>query len=245
MSKLYDLNKVIQVALNEVGYLEKATNNMLDDKTANAGSNNFTKFGKRRGCNGQPWCDAFVDDCFVQAYGESIAKELLHGFSNYTPTSAEYFKKHLQWYTQPEDGDIIFFKNSTRICHTGIVYAVDKNRVLTIEGNTSDKQGLVPNGGCVAKKSYNLSYARIAGYGRPVYYEIDTKNPKLTPPTLQRGDVNVWVKELQEVLVNAGFKMGVDGDFGGKTYQALIAYQGLKGLVKDGICGPKTWATIK
>ena len=33
----YDPNKVIQVALNEVGYLEKKDKNNLDDKTANAG----------------------------------------------------------------------------------------------------------------------------------------------------------------------------------------------------------------
>ena len=32
--------KMIQVALNEVGYLEKRSNSHLDSKTANAGSNN-------------------------------------------------------------------------------------------------------------------------------------------------------------------------------------------------------------
>ena len=37
-------SKVIAVAMNEVGYLEKRTNAQLHDKTANAGTNNYTKY---------------------------------------------------------------------------------------------------------------------------------------------------------------------------------------------------------
>ena len=39
----YDINKLIQIAKNEVGYLEKKSNAQLDSKTGNAGSNNYTK----------------------------------------------------------------------------------------------------------------------------------------------------------------------------------------------------------
>ena len=38
--------KLIQVAEQEVGYLEKKSNKDLDHKTANAGSNNFTKYAR-------------------------------------------------------------------------------------------------------------------------------------------------------------------------------------------------------
>jgi hypothetical protein len=38
--------KVIDIALAEVGYLEKKSNSNLDNKTANAGSNNYTKYGR-------------------------------------------------------------------------------------------------------------------------------------------------------------------------------------------------------
>ena len=34
--------KVILIAKNEIGYLEKKSNSQLDDKTANAGSGNYT-----------------------------------------------------------------------------------------------------------------------------------------------------------------------------------------------------------
>ena len=40
------IDKVIKIAENEVGYLEKRTNAQLDSKTANAGYNNYTKYGR-------------------------------------------------------------------------------------------------------------------------------------------------------------------------------------------------------
>lgn len=166
--------KVITVANNEVGYLEKKTKNNLDSKTTNAGSNNYTKYwaDMAPSYQGQPWCACFVNWCFKHAYGEAEAKNLLctkGAWSYYTPTSAQYFKNKGQWYKDPIPGDVIFFKNSTRICHTGLVYKVDGNKVYTIEGNTSGGSTLVANGGGVAKKSYALNYGRIAGYGRPNY----------------------------------------------------------------------------
>ena len=175
-----NMEDMIRVALAEEGYLEKRTNDMLESKTANAGSNNYTKFGRDMGCNGQPWCDAFVDWCFKKAYGTAEAKALLGGWSNYTPTSAQYFKNMHQWFTTPQRGDIIFFKNSQRICHTGIVLEVKNGRVYTIEGNTSGGSTLEANGGCVAKKNYPLGYNRIAGYGRPKYSNTPAAAPSNT-----------------------------------------------------------------
>lgn len=64
-------------------------------------------------------------------------------------------------------GDQIFFKNSVRICYTGIIKMVDGGRVCTIEGNTSGASRIVANGGGVCEKSYALSYTGIVGYGRP------------------------------------------------------------------------------
>lgn len=55
--------KMVSVALAEVGYLEKKSASNLDSKTANAGSNNYTKYGKWYGLDGQPWCDMFVSWC--------------------------------------------------------------------------------------------------------------------------------------------------------------------------------------
>ena len=89
------VEKIIEIAKAEVGYLEKKTKSSLESKTDNAGSNNFTKYARDiyPSLQGQAWCDMFVDWCFVQAFGLVKAKQLLGGFSAYTPTSAQYFKK--------------------------------------------------------------------------------------------------------------------------------------------------------
>lgn len=38
------IERVIATARAEIGYIEKATNSQLEDKTANAGSGNWTKY---------------------------------------------------------------------------------------------------------------------------------------------------------------------------------------------------------
>lgn len=178
-----EVNKIIEVATNEVGYLEKKTNSNLDSKTGNAGANNYTKYardldnisgfynGKK---NGYAWCDVFVDWCFVTALGVDRAKELLRqpnkSLGAGCKWSAKYYKDNKQWYSTPEVGDQIFFKNVLgSIIHTGLVYKKDNQYVYTIEGNTSSEAGVVSNGGCVRKKKYALNYKYIAGYGRPLY----------------------------------------------------------------------------
>ena len=163
--------KLISIAMQEVGYLEKKSNSQLDSKTANAGSNNYTKYARDLypSLQGQAWCDMFVDWCFVQAFGQVAARQLIGGgFSAYTPTSAQYYKNQGRYHkTNPEPGDQIFFKNSQRICHTGIVVKATNAKVYTIEGNTSGASGVIANGGGVCQKEYPVNAAGIDGFGRP------------------------------------------------------------------------------
>lgn len=168
---------VINIALAEVGYLEKKSNKNLDSKTANAGSANYTKYGRDMhklypSVMDFPaaWCDAFVDWCFQKAYGVANAKGLLGGnFDDYTVQSAQLYKNKKAWGSTPKIGAQIFFKNSTRICHTGLVYDFDNKYVYTVEGNTSGASGVIANGGGVCKKKYARTNSKIAGYGYPKY----------------------------------------------------------------------------
>lgn len=187
------IKKITAFFMGEVGYLEKQSNKNLDDKTANAGDQNYTKYGAYFGHNGPDayWCDYFVDYGFCQAFGKEMAKKLLGGLSGYTPTSAGYFKKMGQWYTKnPMEGDIVFFQGTDRINHTGYVYKVSGSIVYTIEGNTSSTPGVVRNGGAVAYKEYPASSARIAGYGRPNYALAET--PAEYVAGWQRGTEGRW-----------------------------------------------------
>lgn len=175
----FDRNRVIAVAENEIGYLEKKTADLkyLYDKTANAGSNNHTKYGYEMhqiypAVMDYPaaWCDCFVDWCFQKAYGVSSARKMIGGqFDDYTVQSAALYKKMGAWYAVPKRGDQVFFQNSSRIYHTGIVYYVANDTVYTIEGNTSGGSSVIANGGAVCRKQYPINYSRIAGYGRPAY----------------------------------------------------------------------------
>lgn len=174
-------DKVIDIALNEVGYVEKATNSNLDSKTGNAGSGNYTKYardldnisfynGKK---NGYAWCDVFVDWCFYKAFGKERALELLCQPEKSTGAgcgfSMNFYKAHNQFYSKPQAGDQIFFTDGTSIYHTGLVYKVENSKVYTVEGNTSDVSYVDGNGGKVCKKSYQIGASYIAGYGRPKY----------------------------------------------------------------------------
>ena len=192
------VDKVIKIAEAEVGYLEKKTNKDLDSKTKNAGYNNYTKYGRDMHKIypsvmdfPAPWCDCFVDWCFHKAYGVATAKSLLGGnFNDYTVASADMYKKKNAWHTKnPKVGDQIFFKNDSRICHTGLVYKVDSSKVYTIEGNTSTSPDVVSNGGGVCKKSYSLTHPRIAGYGRPKYDVAKTTTTK-TPEKVSNKSNN-------------------------------------------------------
>ena len=207
----FDRQKVIDLARAEVGYLEKSKNYYsskgaagLYDKTAGAGSDNYTKYGYEMHKQypetmdfPAAWCDSFVDWCFMQAYGVTNAKKLLGGnFDDYTVASAQLYKDKNAWKpagTVPEPGWQVFFKNSTKICHTGLVVEVIQTGsgpyVVTVEGNTSSAAGVVANGGCVRIKQYPISYAGIAGYGVPAYGDEQTAAKiEFTPHWVRSGD---------------------------------------------------------
>lgn len=66
-------------------------------------------------------------------------------------------------------------------------------------------------------------------------------------PTLRKGSKGEPVRALQALLILRGQKLatyGADGDFGSETEIALRAYQKLKGLTVDGICGSDDWKTL-
>lgn len=70
---------------------------------------------------------------------------------------------------------------------------------------------------------------------------------KIELTVLKKGAKGEQVKALQRMLYSMGYDLGaskVDGDFGGKTYTAVCAYQKKKGLTADGIVGEKTWSKL-
>lgn len=163
-----NIEKMILIAKNEIGYLEKKSNSQLDSKTANAGSANYTKYWRdiKPSYQGQPWCAAFVSWCFMKAFGLDNAKKLLkHWPYVYCPTLGNLFTKN----ANPKVGDIVIFYHNGTFTHTGIVTAVIGDRFYTIEGNTSGASGIIANGGGVCAKSYLNSQMSGTKFCTPDY----------------------------------------------------------------------------
>lgn len=108
---------------------------------------------------GTPWCAIFVSWCANQA---GVLNSIIPKFASCASGRAWFESKGLFKYKGsyiPKRGDIIFFL-SNGASHTGVVEKSSGGKVYTIEGNTSDR---------VARRNYDLSNARITGYGTPKY----------------------------------------------------------------------------
>lgn len=171
MTKQEAINKVISIAKSEVGYLEKKNNSQLDSNTANAGSNNYTKYWRdiKPSYQGQPWCACFVTWVFEKAFGRESAITLLKHYPYvYCPTMPSLFKLN----SNPTVGDIVIFKRNGEFVHTGIVTYVNGDYFETIEGNTSGGSTIIANGGEVANKSYYNSNLPGTKFCTPDYEVI-------------------------------------------------------------------------
>lgn len=255
------INDLIATAKNEVGYLEKKSNQNLDNKTANAGYNNYTKYWrdiKNWGLGNyqaQYWCAAFIFWCFVKTFGIPTSRALLlHAPYINCQTISNLFRARGKLFSEPKVGDVVvfYYQNTKLFGHTGLVYKVDSSYFYTIEGNTSASGGVISNGGGVEYKRYSINSARNAGHKfcRPDYTIVKGSNaPARTARTrLAKGDSGDDVKQMQKMLIALGYKCGpsgADGDFGAATDSAVRAFQKDNGLVVDGICGVKTTPALK
>ena len=257
------INAVINTAKKELGYLEKKSNAQLDDKTNNAGYNNYTKYWRdiKPDYQGQPWCACFVSWVFKQVFGLETAKKLLkHWPYVYCPTLGNLFTKH----ANPEVGDIVIFYRNGVFAHTGIVISVNGDYFETIEGNASSTSGITPNGGAVVQKGYYNSNLPGTKFCRPDYSivsNIDTSSissdnsspstPNPSTPATSTG--NNLIKNAQIHLNNfVGCNIQTDGIKGPetmKTFRKALQIALNKDmdtrLVVDGVIGSASKSVLK
>lgn len=175
-------------AEDQIGYTEKDKVEYIDEKVEHAGSGNCTKYARDlSGDNTEEfnnkygietgvgiyygnkqrvaWCSMFVDWCFVMVFGYDAMKQMtFHGQDGAgVSNSRSHYEANGRFITtDPQPGDEVFFDG-----HTGLVWKVEDGYVITIEGNTSGKAGVVSEGGCVCDKKYSIGSGSIIGYGRP------------------------------------------------------------------------------
>lgn len=233
---MYAIELITQNFEKWIGYCEKNSLKDLgidldlsENYTKKAGNLNFTIFSKvyekMTGVNvqGQAWCDTFIDTIFIHVFGLDTARRMLGGFSAYTPSSSLFFKKMDRYHTIPQKGDVGFFKNSQRIYHTFFVIDFDGETLVTIEGNTTTKEMIDENGGCVAKKYYNFKTIKdkIDGFGRPDYQNSLEEGWKLS------ADGERW----WYLMKNGDYIKNSFAEKNGLTY-----YFDDKGYMKTGLC---------
>ena len=174
------VDRVIQIALAEVGYREKASNASLDDPQANAGSGNWTKYARDLAAagyyngnkNGYAWCECFVDWCFWKAFGPDGQRIQCQtgDLGAACIYSMQYYRQQGRCDQNPKAGDQVFFYAGGTVGHTGIVVEVSESSITVVEGNSSDR---------VQKLSYPRSSGSIAGYGHPKYDQFSASEKEI------------------------------------------------------------------
>jgi len=144
------MNKIIEIALGEIGIEEVPAN-----------SNN-TKYGEWFGWNGVAWCAQFVSWVYANAGYQLPKIGFTKGFAG-CQTGYNHFKNAGEITNTPKEGDIVLFdwNGDGRFDHTGIfVKDLGNGKFESIEGNTAI--GNDSNGGKVMRRERNYRYAVFA-----------------------------------------------------------------------------------
>lgn len=237
----FSVQPIINWAENERNYIEKDSLTDLDDKTKNAGDDNYTKYSQEVDAlgvfsaqvQGQPWCATWVTDGFINTYGVDKGLDMLCQPSKNSNAAccgdaAEYYQKAGRWYTSPQVGDQVFFKTTKyQYAHTGIVTEVTDTEVTTIEGNTSSEKGVVSNGGAVTKKHYPVGYSGFKGFGRPKY-EAKQEEPDFEPYVVRLTAIALNVRTGPSTQYPVAMVIRGGGAF------TIVAEENGFGLLKSG-----------
>lgn len=154
-------DKIIDIALSEVGYTQK---------------NGYNKFSAEFGNGYTAWCNYFVVWCAKHA---GVSAEAITGTPGYDGNCYLYmsalrnqgrFFVNDGSYT-PKKGDLVFYNSSRSTSgstHIGFVLSADENTVTTIEGNVT-VNGTRGVGKNVRPRYSYVGNMIIIGFGVPAY----------------------------------------------------------------------------
>lgn len=153
-------------------------------------------------------------------------------------------------------GTATFTGNMTDLCSTGnfTKYAYNKSSLVKGDilvwhkGGSNGHCCMYLGGGKIGeaagkKTGLRITSFREEGWQYILRYTGEGLKQNL-PPTVRKGDKNIYVGLLQVFLNTQGFKLQIDCDNGPKTTEAVKNWQIKKSLEVDGIVGEKTWAKI-
>lgn len=165
--------------------------------------------------------------------------------------------------TNPIPGDIILFDwdhivEERPLDHVGIIVDFNSSTgVITyVNGNGSSSK-------YVTKQTINIKNSTVAHWmryvGKNATSAASSKDSTSTPvvtvakkPTyckveleeLSKGCESASVETAQNLLVDVGFNIKVDGKFGDETAKAVTEFQRISHINQDAIIGPNTWKAL-
>ena len=205
--------KCAELMASQTGYMEKASLANLDNKTANAGSANYTKYARdinklgQPGCQGQAWCAIYQFWIDVNVFGLKKALEHMGGGFYNCRSIADHAKSKGTWHTEPKLGALVTFRNGA---HVGRVTKVTSTQIFTNEGNTSktDPNVVIANGGMVCDKVYDRNSKVIDGY---VWIDYEgTAETKSTETAKQISKTRKFVGKVTAIELNVRSWAGTD-----------------------------------
>lgn len=154
--------------------------------------------------------------------------------------------------TSPDDKPVEFSHyNFTFVSATGAAY--DSSYVSGVTPELKDLYPGAENEGALVTlvpKDDKPMLVYLQKSDSPLWFDLNNRLPikldeSIVLTTLQKGDKNDDVKNMQLMLVQLGYLSGTpDGDFGNKTKEAVIKYQGDMGLEATGIADEATLRLI-
>lgn len=184
-------DKIVDIALNEVGYTQK---------------NGYNKFSAEFGNGYTAWCNYFVVWCAKRA---GVSAEVITGTQSYGGNCYIYMSALREQgrffvndgsYT-PKKGDLVFYNTSRSTSgsnHIGFVLSADENTVTTIEGNVT-VNGTRGVGKNVRPRYSYVGDMIIIGFGVPAYSGEEIPKVKI------KKSVNKYpeIKTEEKFTINA------------------------------------------
>ena len=169
------LTGLITRCINDVGYIEKASNKDLDSKKGNPGTANYTKFSRDvdaaglMGCQGEPWCCTcqFAEDLNEFGKVNALAKWYMTsktyvGYSCFATYNT--FKKNKKVGMTPKVGALVVFNYS----HIGRVLSIYSEKGIKyydcFEGNTLPDVESRNGGQCAIKRRRYDDLSVVKGF---------------------------------------------------------------------------------
>lgn len=183
----------------------------------------YTAAQIRYAAKNSEWCGIFALYCLHEA---GIALDV-----RWVVGGGFVLEQGLPRTSTPQPGDIAV--RPSPFWHHAIVESLGSGQLITIDGN---QPGVVRR--IRPAPTSNIQYHSIAPF-LPAGAEAAALAPAVRR-TLRQGSSGPDVKTLQERL--GGLK--VDGYFGARTAEGVIAFQLAHFLKTDGVVGPVTWKAL-